>query len=249
MNAFPPLLPTDPDAPDTIVANDWSAFAKLTRMSDHWARPDWEPGRRHLYWFLTFAGHRALATEAAIGQQVIAHLGMDPVPADNLHVTLAAIGDARHIPAHAVSDLAVRAATVAGESFTIHAHPMAGSSGAVRFSLSPWTPLTRLRDALARLTPATGEAATHGPRPRPFRPHLGIAYNNTDRPAAPVIRAVAGLRHRAPVRLDIAHVDLVELRREHATYRWDLLHRLPLARPDATLNPGSGGPDILGRRR
>lgn len=248
MNVFPPQPPTDPNDPDAIVDNDWSAFASLTRMRDHWARPGWEFGRRYLYWFLTFESHRKLADEAIHGQQAIAHLGMDPVPADNLHVTLAAIGDTRHIPTRSVTDLAAHATAVAGHPFTIHAHPMAGSTGAVRFSLSPWTPLTRLQNTLAQLAPPARDGATHGPRPRPFRPHLGIAYNNTDRPAAPVVRVVADLRHRTPIRLDITHVELVELRREHATYRWDVHHRVPLTHRRTHVDPGGGQPDALERR-
>lgn len=108
---------------------------------------------------------------------------------------------------------------------------MAGSTGAIRFSITPWTPLVKLHAALHRAGQRTG---VPGGKPSSlFRPHLGILYNNRDRHAAPVIDAVALLRNRPAVTLPVREVDLVELRRDGRTYRWRVLHSAPLP----TLSP------------
>ena len=63
-----------------------------------------------------------------------------------------------------------------------------------------------------------------------FRPHLGIAYSNSIRPAAPIAAQVAELRDRPSIPLPIGHVDLVELRREYAAYRWEVIAEVTLQR-------------------
>ncbi|WDN55982.1 2'-5' RNA ligase family protein [Streptomyces clavuligerus] len=127
----------------------------------------------------------------------------------------------------------------APRAFTLSAHPLTGSRGAVRHSLTPWTPLLRLHTVL------TAAARHHGlPTCRPtagFRPHLGIAYNNRERDACPVIDAAAELRTLPAVPLSIDRAELVELRREGPTYRWNPLHTARLA-PSIPAGPGRPTP-------
>ncbi|RSS82535.1 2'-5' RNA ligase family protein, partial [Streptomyces sp. WAC02707] len=109
---------------------------------------------------------------------------------------------------------------------------LAGSRGAVRFSLTPWRPMIHLHAALSTVG---DQARIPGGSPTSsFRPHLGIAYNNQARPAAPVVDAVAPLRSLPPAALDITSVELVELRRQDRTYRWRTVHSAPL-RPEVSL--------------
>ncbi|WP_346655863.1 2'-5' RNA ligase family protein [Streptomyces sp. RFCAC02] len=72
-----------------------------------------------------------------------------------------------------------------------------------------------------------------------FRPHLGVAYNNRQRPAASVVDAVSRLRSLPPVALVIRSVDLVELRRQGRAYRWETARSLHLrpATPQSTASP------------
>jgi hypothetical protein len=61
----------------------------------------------------------------------------------------------------------------------------------------------------------------HSPTPTSqFRPHLGIAYNNQRRDAAPVVEAVAALRDIPPVSVTVNQVKLVRLRRADHRYQW-----------------------------
>ncbi|MFJ8599413.1 2'-5' RNA ligase family protein [Streptomyces shenzhenensis] len=111
-------------------------------------------------------------------------------------------------------------------AFSVRAMPLAGSRGAVRLSLGPWEPLLRLHHALAK----AGSSAGLAPK-KPtsaFRPHLSLAYNNRRRPAAPVVEAVSGLRALPAVELSVSAAQLVELRREGRTYRWDVRKTIPL---------------------
>jgi hypothetical protein len=108
----------------------------------------------------------------------------------------------------------------------MRATPLAGSRGAVRLTLTPWEPLVRLHAALVAANASVGLPAM---KPTTlFRPHLSLAYNNRPRPAGPVIETVAGLRSLPSVELSVADVQLVELRRCGAEYRWDVLASLPL---------------------
>ncbi|MFI6803777.1 2'-5' RNA ligase family protein [Streptomyces luteogriseus] len=224
--SFPVAPPGDLNDASTIVANDWAAFAGIERMTSHWDRPGWAPGQSTYYWMLTFPDESELTAEASYCQRQLACPALDLVPSDGLHVTGVKIGSTDMVRAHQIDDLARRARSEIGSSFTMSVHPLAGSRGAVRFSITPWTPLIRLHAALSAIGHAVGVPG--GTPTAAYRPHLGIAYNNRDRSAEPLIEQVSLLRGRPAITVRVGHVDLVELRRDGRVYRWDLLHRLPL---------------------
>ncbi|MGW1286441.1 2'-5' RNA ligase family protein [Streptomyces sp. NPDC002586] len=125
-----------------------------------------------------------------------------------------------------LDSLARDAAALLPPAFSVRAMPLAGSRGAVRLSLGPWEPLLRLHHALAKAGSSVGLAPK---KPTSvFRPHLSLAYNNRRRPAAPVVEAVSSLRALPAVELWVSAVQLVELRREGRTYRWDVRRDVPL---------------------
>lgn len=224
--AFPAEPPADTHDPAVTAAHDWAAFSALDEMTDHWARPGWSDGSRAYYWMLTFPDDQRLATLAGHCQEELAPLGLDPVPTDGLHITLARVGRPGAVALGQLDGLARDAEALLPPAFSIRAMPLAGSRGAVRLSLGPWEPLLRLHHALAE----AGSSAGLAPK-KPtsaFRPHLSLAYNNRRRLAAPVVEAVSGLRALPAVELSVAAVQLVELRREGRTYRWDVRKSVPL---------------------
>ncbi len=222
LSADPAAFPADPPAdtrnPAVTAAHDWAAFRALDEMTNHWARPGWPDGIRAYYWMLTFPHDQPLAALARHCQDQLAPLGLDPVPTDGLHITLARIGSPDAIAPKQLDNLTRDVEALVPSAFAVRAMPLAGSRGAVRLSLGPWEPLLQLHYALAK----TGSNAGLAPK-KPtsaFRPHLSLAYNNRQRPAAPVVDAVSELRMLPAVELSVAAVQLVELRREGRTYRW-----------------------------
>lgn len=217
--SLPPGIPSSLTDADAIAKSDWDAFCTVSTMVNHWDRPGWTPGRRSYHWFLTFPDAPDLTSTAAQLQDELAPFRMDPIPANGLHVTMAKLGFTDEVTDERLSDAvqATERVCSAVEAFELLAIPLAGSPGAVRFSVAPWAPLLAIRDALPAAPSRTA-----------FRPHLGIAYSNCTMPAQPVINTVAALRSREPVKLPIRELCLVELRRERRVYRWDLVTSFPL---------------------
>ncbi|MET8208878.1 2'-5' RNA ligase family protein [Streptomyces sp. NPDC005373] len=226
-SAFPSEPPADLDDPLRIAAHDLAAFAAVDIMLNHWDRPGWSEQTRAYYWMLTFPNAPALTDLARHCHHRLAPLGLDPVPLDALHTTLTRVAHSGELPPERLDALLQATALALPPAFTVHGIPLAGSRGAVRLSLAPWTPILRLHAALSDAMITSGLA----PR-KPtalLRPHLSLAYNNRQRPAAPVIDAVATLRDLPPVDLPVRDVQLVELRRENRAYRWDVIKSLPLS--------------------
>lgn len=191
-------------------------------MGDHWDRPGWADQQRSYYWMLTFSRATELLGLAEHCQKALHHLGMDPVPSDGLHVTMVRVGPTDQVSKAQVQQLIDLTQNLPVRAFRLLAHPLTGSRGAVRFSLTPWRPVVQLHAALS----AVGDQVRvpGGSPTSAFRPHLGIAYNNQTRQAAPVVDAVASLRSLPPAVLDVTSVDLVELRRQDRAYRWRTVH-------------------------
>ncbi|WP_406354250.1 2'-5' RNA ligase family protein [Streptomyces sp. NBC_00658] len=224
--AFPAEPPSDPRDPVAIAAHDWAAFSTLDEMADHWSRPGWSDGSRAYYWMLAFPDEPELIALALRCQEALEPLGLDPVPADGLHITLTRVGTPDTVTPAQLESLVRDAESMLPTAFYLQAMPLAGSRGAVRLSLGPWEPLLRLHAALVEATQATGLVSK---KPTAvFRPHLSLAYNNRQRAAAPVVNAVASLRSLPPVEVPITAVQLVELRRAGREYQWDVLKSLPL---------------------
>ncbi|WP_327391410.1 2'-5' RNA ligase family protein (plasmid) [Streptomyces microflavus] len=229
-SAFPSAPPASLDDPGVIVEHDWRAFHQVERMADHWDRPGWSDQQRSYYWMHTFPDPGELLQRAQQCQRALQDLALDLVPADGLHVTLLRVGAVDRVSTAQVKHLLGLAQKLSVEDFHALAHPLAGSRGAVRFSLTPWTPLVRLHAALSE---AGKQAGVPGGSPTAaFRPHLGIAYSNQVRSAAAVVDAVAPLRSLPSVPLHFTTVELVELRRQDRAYRWRTVRSVPL-RPAA----------------
>ncbi|WP_369335524.1 2'-5' RNA ligase family protein [Dactylosporangium aurantiacum] len=193
-------------------------------MQNHWDRPGWTPGRRAYYWYLTWDSPdlRDLA-EQCQSQLELPYL--DPVPLDALHLTMPKLAWEDEISPAEVQAVIRRATQhcASSKSFTLKAGPLAGSPGAVRFSVTPWDPVLDLyqRLRLANLADRTDDSV-------PFRPHIGVAYCNSRQTPDLLIPKVQALRELPTVELYTASVDLVLLRREGRTYRWSTCATVPL---------------------
>ncbi|MFJ6539243.1 2'-5' RNA ligase family protein [Streptomyces sp. NPDC091385] len=132
---------------------------------------------------LTFPGDQPLKDLARHCQESLAPLGLDPVPLDALHITLAGIGSPDTVTSDQLDSLAQESEPLLPSAFSLRATPLTGSRGAVRLSLPPWTPLLRLHHALSE---AGATIALPPKKPTSaFRPHLSLAYNNHPTPRRP----------------------------------------------------------------
>ncbi|ABW10842.1 conserved hypothetical protein [Parafrankia sp. EAN1pec] len=221
------------------VADDWHRFAGLDRLDNHWDRPGWTPGRRSYHWMLTFEDATELHVLADRCQRQLRLPALDPVPPDGLHLTLQRLAFTDQISRadvdRAVEQTHIRLAGV--EPFSLTMGPLAGSSGAVRFSVLPWAPVVAVRDRIIEATTAVLGPAAVAAKPHGFRPHVGIAYCNSQTDAYPIVSAVRGLRGLPPVRVAVGDVALVELRREERAYRWDTVARVHLSAPARSSAP------------
>ena len=230
---FPPNLPPDLDDPAGIHVNDWAAFQGVSRMDNHWDRAGWSGGRRSYHWLLDCTKYSSDAATlhhlAQSCQTRLARKELDPVALDSLHITLGRVAFTDEITRGQATDVAT--SLVAGYRgagpLNLQIGPLAGSTGALRFSVAPWTGLITLhktirhttRQALNGLSPM----ATAG-----FRPHLSIAYCNTSLLVAPLLPTIAELRRLKPVALRITAVSLVEMRREKHAYQFTEVASLAL---------------------
>ncbi len=223
--SFPPGLPAT-DTVDAIADNDWAAFAGVEQLADHWSRPGWTAAKRVYYWMITFPGQATVHDLARRCQEALAGHDLDLIAADGLHITVLRVGDRELVRPDLLPRLVDAATALELPAFDLEVRPLAGSRGAVRFSVGPWGPLVDLHHALTRLGEELG---VPGGRPTSgFRPHLGLGYNSAERPAGPLIQAVAALRGLPAVHTVATDVELVELRREPGRYVWKTLARVPL---------------------
>jgi 2'-5' RNA ligase len=232
VSAFPADLPPDLDDPTTIRRHDWVAFRGLAVMENHWERPGWTPGRRSYHWMLSFHDCDEVQRLAKQCQAQLALAALDLVPLDALHLTIGRIGFTDEVTTTAVRDIVGQASRRCRElaPFELVIGPVAGSAGAIRFSVAPWSPLLKLHRQLADATRAVlGERSAMDTAS--FRPHLSIAYANTAQPIPALLPRLDSLRALPTTTVTVASAVLVELRREGRAYRYERVSSIEL-RPE-----------------
>ncbi|MEU6229873.1 2'-5' RNA ligase family protein [Streptomyces sp. NPDC047042] len=226
-DAFPVAPPPDLDDPGSITAHDWRAFDTLTEMQNHWQRPGWTSSTRAYYWLLTISDEPAFVAQARRCQDAVRHLqAFDLIDSESFHLTLGRIADANTVDEALLFRLAENVQAIAPAAFTLSALPLTGSRGALRYSVAPWSPIVGLLQLLVAASASCG--LPHMKSSSRLRPHIGIGYCGRKLPAEPVHEAVRPLRSLPPTELLIDHVDLVEMRREGASYRWRVVHTVDL---------------------
>ncbi|EWM19738.1 2'-5' RNA ligase family protein [Kutzneria sp. 744] len=229
---FPLTPPGSLTDVDVIREHDWAAFQMVDTLAEHWDRPGWRPGRASYHWMvLTRLGAAGLNllrhAQAGLADQP----GLDLIAPDAVHLTVSRVGWESDIPAEQLPRIAAagRAHCADLRQFEVEVGPLAGSRGAIRFSIAPWDDLLRLHDRLRAATlDVLGESATPAPSSA-FRPHLGIAYSGSAQPARPLVQAVQALRHLPCAREVVAAAELVRLERADRAYLVQPLHTVRLA--------------------
>ncbi|HEV7899971.1 MAG TPA: 2'-5' RNA ligase family protein [Planosporangium sp.] len=213
------------------IAADWRRYQALDQIVNHWNRPGWVDGRHSYHWLLTFEQASELRVLAARCQAQLQELpGLDLVPLSSLHVTLQRVGFTDQIaPAevHAIAE-AGRVRCAALTPLVLRIGPLAGSAGAVRFSVGPHAPVGHVLNAVRAAVADVRGDGTLPDSDGNFIPHVSIAYSNADAPSAPVIQRVAALRSLGSVAARIDAVRLVELRRVGHSYAWEPVARVRL---------------------
>ena len=224
-------------------AVDWQQFSGISTTVNHWNRPDWHPGRSAFYWYLTFETCEHLHSMVRRCQQVVAHNpAFDLVSVDDVHMTLDRVAFENEISEHQLDVVEREVAAIIRRfpAFRVEVGPLSGSPGALSFSVAPFDPLNQLRLTLTR---ATATVVNDVVPSSAFRPHVGIAYCNSEVPAQPVIQAVDSVRDVPTVDVLINRVSLVRLTRLERAYRWSARRRLLLGHePEAR----SGGTRQVG---
>jgi 2'-5' RNA ligase len=198
-------------------------------LRDHWwPRPGWRPGRIALTWHLIFPECPALAEHAAAYQRALDGLpGVDPVPAEWLHLTVQAVGWADEVPSSTVAAVvdAVRARASKLAPFELEFDKPTLYGEAAAISARPAAPVVRLRDAVrAGLRDVLGDGgvSTAPEQARGFLPHVTVAYSRIDADVAPYAAALEGVV-RPPTTVPITQVTLIRQERllaPHWQYRW-----------------------------
>jgi 2'-5' RNA ligase len=227
---FPADLPADIEDAGLIAANDWAAFENVGEMVDHWQRPGWHAGRRSYHWILSFAENAELAAMARECFRACSAHAFDQVPSDALHLTICRVGFTDEVDQDILDAVYARAASLCSGvgTFPLSVGPLAASRGAVRFSVAPWSSLFEIYDAVGAASRwVTGRESPSARES--FRPHISIAYSRMRQEAQKLRRSIARYRDLPVVTCKVSRIELVELRREPAAYRWNAIRGVDLA--------------------
>jgi 2'-5' RNA ligase len=227
---FPADLPSDIEDASLIAANDWAAFENVSEMVDHWQRPGWHAGRRSYHWILSLAENAELAAMAQECFCACSAHAFDQVPSDALHLTICRVGFTDEIDQGALDAVYARAESLCSGvgTFPLSVGPLAASRGAVRFSVAPWSSLFEIYDAVGAASQRVNRRESPSAR-ESFRPHISIAYSRMRQEAQTLRRSIARYRDLPMVACKVSRIELVELRRESAAYRWNVIRGVDLA--------------------
>lgn len=220
-STFPLTPPADPDDPSSVASHDQHAFEHVEQMLSHWERPH----RLSYHWMISLGRDAGAIELSQRCQALLPSHGLDRIPAEGLNLTVRRLG---YVDEVSLSALNSAIANFGGRcrnlsSFRLRLLPLAGSPGALRLSVAPWSPLMALYESVSKA------AACNGADPmRTFRPHVGIAYNRRVQPSQPFIEAAQQARSIPPVDVTIGSVEIVELYRSDHQYRWRTVEEFPL---------------------
>ncbi|MEW1723357.1 2'-5' RNA ligase family protein [Streptomyces sp. NPDC093109] len=197
-------------------------------MSNHWWwRPGWSTGSRFYTWHLTFDGQLDVHRFADEYRTSLAGAdGLDLIPDQWLHLTMQGIGfvnDIDRADVDAVVD-AARHRLAAVPPFDLKLSAPILDPEAVLVPVRPHEPVCAVRDAIRA---AIGDVLEVPEKAEGFRPHVSLAYSNSDGPAA-AIGSVLGAVDVPPATARIASAELIVIHRDNRMYEWETYARVPL---------------------
>jgi len=189
-------------------------------MADHWWwRRGWQPGRRKYTWHFTFDGKPEVHGLAASYQaRLAAQPGLDPVPAQWLHLTTQGVGFTDEVSEGEVAAL-LDASDGRLRGFpaqTVTLGPARVTPEAILLDIAPDDGLAAIRHELRQaISDVLGQARLTGGDE--WEPHVSVAYSHGTGPQAPLKAAVEGGETAATV---INTVRLIVLGRDNRLYEW-----------------------------
>ncbi|MFF5565576.1 2'-5' RNA ligase family protein [Streptomyces sp. NPDC012623] len=198
-------------------------------MSNHWWwRPAWGVGRRFYTWHLVFDEQPDVHRFAAQYRAALAAVdGLDPVPDRWLHLTMQGVDFTNEIDQAEVDAIVeaarVRLAAVPAFDLTLSAPIL--DPEAVLVPVRPHEPVHAVRDAIRA---AIGDALAEVPeKATGFRPHVSLAYSNSDGPAAATATALDAA-DVPPATARITAAELIVIHRDNQMYEWEPYARVAL---------------------
>jgi len=213
----------------------------VDQLQDHWWwRPGWRAGRHFYACHITIEDQPELQRLVARYRAALANIkGLDLIPDRWLHLTMQGIGFVDEV---SDADLGAVRDAIAGETVQVQGPTVVFHRPVVRLEAVylPATPAAPLRDLRAAVRSGivralgAGRVADATESLANYRPHVSIAYSNTDQDAEPIVAALRAVEADA-ARVTFAHLSLLEFHRDNRMYEWVSSQPLPLS-------PGADGP-------
>jgi 2'-5' RNA ligase len=200
----------------------------VAQVKNHWWwRPGWRAGRHFYACHITFENQPDVQRLAAFYQEPLAQFpGLDLIPRPWLHLTMQGIGFTDEVSESEISRITAgisgRLASITPPAVTFRRPTV--QSDAIYMPAAP-------ADALDEVRGNTHEAIKEvlGPERSPdmnlaqtlqrYKPHVSIAYVNTDGSALPYVEALHGISDD-PVTLTIHTVSILTFHRDSRMYEW-----------------------------
>lgn len=214
-------------APREAPGSGAPASASAGTVAGHWRwRPDWVPGRRCLWWYLTLGDHRPLHEVARKVTSALTVPTLDIIPPRWLHLTLREVGYLDQTPAELAEDVIDRArrSLAVRPAFDLHIGPVDLLPGALVLRATPTGRLQELRRQLPG-TSTSLDSPAGIPAPDQVPPHVSLAYLRSDTEASTLVMSP---RHLTPLTVPVDHVTLAEVTRHQWHYQWNVRAHVPL---------------------
>jgi 2'-5' RNA ligase len=203
-----------------------AAIEHVDELQDHWWwRPGWRAGRHFYACHITLRDQPGVQALVATYQAAIRGIeGLEPIPAEWLHLTMQGIGFVDEIDAQKLTRTVACVQRQINDvpAPTVSFHMPVVRPEAVYLPASPSEPLRALRAAaMGGIAEALRpERLHHAPeQARGYRPHVSIAYSNRRQPSRPIVEALSRVQP-APVTAVISEVSLLEFHRDRRMYEW-----------------------------
>lgn len=209
-----------PDRPLTEVTNHW------------WWRPGWRPGRHFYAFHCTFEAASQLHGLARGYQGALARVdSLDQIPKEWLHLTMCGVGFVDQITLAEIERTTAAVGDVLAETDPI---VVTFSNAVVRpeavyLPAQPSEPLIALHSKITEtIYTSLGDRAHKLPEQTDgYRPHVSVAYVNSNGPAQPIYDALETI-NPATAEVTISELPLLVFNRDHKMYQWTERTPLPL---------------------